>query len=343
MTVLDSKYFWLRRMNVKNKISRVSFALEQIIRILSMQFALAPAAYAVPRKWALSIANILSLLLVILPNPGFITYLRIRSAFGKSRLSSLYLTWDCLARIFRDFVILKRIIYKRENPLNWRIVEKNVDGINSLRKTSEPYIIATGQFAKRLSLSVFSPEVTDGHLVVVGNAPVERIRCLYDLRLRIQYGNLVKATYSCWGRDLEGVFVGNNLSTGRILNRRLHERGNIVCIAVDAPWRETLTGSYNRPFAGWRSRWFSTGAAQLARLAQCPIISCVPMEESDGTIVLEWGVPIRINGSEANNDVNLMNKLLDSVEVAIGERPMQYIIDIGGERRWNSKSKRWED
>ena len=116
-----------------------------------------------------------------------------------------------------------------------------------------------------------------------------------------------------------------------------------VFIDVDAPWRKSLAGSYERPFAGYKSHVFATGAAQLARMARCPIISCVYSLENDGTIVLEWGSPIRIACNDADSDVDVMNKLIDTLELAIGERPTQYVLRIGDSRRWNSRSRRWEE
>jgi hypothetical protein len=328
-------------MYIGAQIYRISYVIEQMIRIVSMQFILAPAAYALPRKLALRIANTLALLLLILPIPGLHTYRQMRSAFGKGRLDSFYLAWGWLARPLSDFVILKRLVYKRENPFHWRIVEKNVEGINSLRESGESYIIVSAHCAKQPGLSMFSPDVTHANPVQIANPLPERILSLYDLRIRLQYWALLKA-YSCWQRSCEFVYI-KNLRAARTLYSRLSERGNVVFIPVDAPWGKTLTGSYERPFAGSKSRVFSTGAAQLAQLAKCPIISCVPLLESDGTVVLEWGEPIRIVGSGAAGNVNAMNKLFDTLEIAVGERPTQYIFEIGCDRRWNSRSRRWED
>lgn len=326
------------------KIWRISYSIEQVIRILSMQFILAPAAYGLPRKWAMFIADALALLLVILPRPGLDTYRQMRSAFGKGRVDSFYLAWGWLARPFRDFVVLKRLLYKRENPFNWRIVERNVDGINSLRESGESYIIANAHFTKEPIFSLYSPGVTYGHPVQVADTPRKRIRGLYDLRIHIQYGTLLKAILSCWGRDPEIIFSGSDLRTARALYKKLCKRGNVVYIAVDAPWPKNLTGStYERPFAGYKSRVFPTGAAQLARMTQCPIISCVCSLESDGTIVLEWGSPIRCVGNRAENDLKVMDELLNVLEVGVGERPTQYIFEIGKGRRWNSRNRRWEN
>lgn len=322
-------------------IRRISFVVEQAVRILSMQFVLAPAAYALPGKLALQIANALALLLLILPIPGFHTYRQMRSAFGKGRLYSLYLAWGWLARPLTDYVILKRLLYKRENPFNWRIVERNVDGINSLRESGESYIIASAHYSKKSSLSMFSPRVTHGNPIQISNPLKERILSLYDLRIHIQYGAFLKA-YPCWQRSYEFVYI-KDLRSARKAYIKLREKGNVVFIPVDGGWSKTPTGSYERPFAGLRSRVFSTGAAQLAQSAKCPIISCVHMLESDGTIVLQWGEPIRIVGNEAADIVNVMNRLLDTLEIAIGERPTQYIFEIGSDRRWNSQSKLWEE
>ncbi len=328
---------------MREQIIRISYHVEQFIRIVSMQFILAPAAYALPRKWALGIADALALSLAVLPVPGFHAYWQMRSAFGKGRLESFFLAWGWLARPLSDFVKLKRLIYRREDPSNWRIVEKNVDGINSLRESGDSYIIASAHFPKEPGLSIFSPGVTYGHPINVGSEPRKRIRSLYDLRIRIQYGALLQALSSCWKRDIEIVFMGSDLRTARTLYKRLYERENVVYMAVDALWHKTPTGSYERPFAGHKNRVFSTGAAQLARLAKCPIISCVSLLESDGTIVLDWGVPIRNIGNEAGNDVDVMDKLIDTLEVAIGENPTQSIYEIGSGRRWNTRNKRWEN
>ncbi len=320
---------------------RISFIVEQAVRILSMQFILAPAAYVLPRELALQIANLLALLLLILPKPGFHTYWQMRNAFGKGRVESLYLAWGWLARPLSDFVVLKRLLYKRENPFNWRIIERNIDHINSLRESGESYIVVAAHYAKESALGIFSPDITYGQIIQVANPFQERIRSLYDLRVRIQYGAFLKA-HSCWGRDCEFVFI-KDLRAALQLYRRLSERGNVIVVPVDAPWQKTATGSYERSFAGQKKCVFSTGAAVLARLAKCPIISCVPLLESDGTVVLEWGVPIRIEGNEAANDIEVMNELLDALEIAVGERPTQYIFEIGGDRRWNPRNRRWEE
>jgi lauroyl/myristoyl acyltransferase len=308
---------------------------------LGMQFVLAPAAFVLPRKLAVATAHAVSLLLLGLPEPGLRTYRKMRRAFGKGRLESMSLAWGWLTRPLSDFVVLKRLVYGRENPVEWKIVERNVENIKALRESGEPYIIAVGHFSKQPCLSAFSPNIIYGNAIQIASPQVKRIRSLYDLRIHIQYGAFLKA-FSCLTRSCEFVYI-KDLRTARTLYNRLRERGNVVFIPVDALWSKTSTGYYERAFAGHKSRVFSIGAAQVAQLTQCPIISCVHKMEGDGTMVLEWSKPIRLVDNDVDKAIEVMNELLDTMEVAVGERPTQYIFEIGGERSWNSQRKRWEN
>jgi lauroyl/myristoyl acyltransferase len=87
-----------------------------------------------------------------------------------------------------------------------------------------------------------------------------------------------------------------------------------------------------------RERSFSMGAARLAKLCKCPIVSCVCWREDDGTIIFQWGSPILSVG----NEIDTMNQLIDAVEEAIAARPTQYVLEVGHERRWNPELGRWQ-
>ena len=316
---------------------------EEVIRIVSMHFILAPAACVLPRRLAIWIANVLALFLVILPSSGLRIYYQIRTAFGKGRFASLYLAWGWLALPFRDFVILKRLINKRENQFNWKIVERNTDGINNLRRSGESYILVSGHFVKEALLSLISPDVSYNHPFQISVDTPKQIRSLYDLRILIQFGALHEALPSCWGRDTGIFIVGSDLRSTTKLYKSLREPGNVIMMNLDAPWNKTLIGYYERPFAGQKNRVFSMGAVQLAQLTRCPLICCVPWLKDDGSIVLEWGEPIRINSTDAAGEVKAMDTLIDILEIAVGKRPTQYYLEIGYDRRWNSQKGRWED
>lgn len=327
------------RMALRAVVTGVIINLSELIRILSMQLFLAPAARLLPKSWAFALAEATSLLLMALPSPGMVTYWRMRRAFGRDRVCSFQLAWGWVARPFRDFVTLKRVLYGREDVARWRIIERYSEEVAGLRESGQSFIVATAHFERAALLGIACPRVTPGNLVTVGHPPPRKIRSLLNLRLRIQYGTMLKALSSAWRRRGEFAFTGSGQSAASLIYQRLREDGNIVSIHVDAPWPKGPTGSYSRPFAGLRKREFSTGAAQLAALTRRPIVSCTYWQQDDRTVVIEWGSPIR----HVENETDTMNRLIDDLEAAIGQRPMQYLFDIGGMRRWNETRHRWED
>jgi lauroyl/myristoyl acyltransferase len=310
----------------------------ELIRILGMQLVLVPAAYLLPKGVALVVARMLSLSLLILPSPGMVTYWQVRRAFGQDRLRSLQLAWGVLARPFQDFVTHKRVLYGLEDISTWKVIERNAEEVARLRASGQSFIIATAHFQRAAMLALACPSITPGHLVTVGHPLPTKIRSPFHVRLRIQYGALLKALSSVWCRSSELAFTGSGQSAAGLIYGRLRQPGNIVSIDVDAAWPKNSTGSYCRPFAGRQDRAFSTGAAQLAALTRCPIVGCVYWQQDDDTVILEWGPLI----NAVANETNAMNHLLDKLESGIGERPSQYVLEIGGERRWNEAGKRWD-
>jgi lauroyl/myristoyl acyltransferase len=331
----------MAKTTIKRLIVNMSLFIEDVIRILTLRFVLAPAAYFLPRNWALGIAGVLTLPLVLLPDPGIRVYWQMRSAFGKGRLDSLRLAWSWLARGYRDFVIHKRIIHNYEHPFNWRFVEKNVEHIVGLRESGESYIVATGHFRQASYYCMYSPAITYGHAISVVGEPLTRVRSIRDWRIRYQFGANIGASHSVLGKDVEVILTGSDLSAARKIHRRLCERGNVVFINIDSWWKKSKSGYFERPCAGLRRRGFTTGTALLAQLSKCSIISCCCFEDGDGTITLEWGPPIRIDGMDPDSIIKGMNTLIDRLEIAVADRPTQYAYEIGGERGWNSNSRRW--
>lgn len=111
---------------------------------------------------------------------------------------------------------------------------------------------------------------------------------------------------------------------------------------VDAPWRKNVRGSFARPFASRSNQWFATGAARLARAAQCPIVLCLSYLDETGIVTFEW---VRVIDppaeQDADADVRISNMLLDDIEAAIGRYPTQYVIDFLGTRRLERRSRQW--
>jgi lauroyl/myristoyl acyltransferase len=318
-------------------IVRYLFSIfDDMLRIASMSLILYPSAYILPRKFAVGIADVLSMLLLISPGSIVNAYLQMRCGFGKGWLGSLALAYKWLRQPFRDFVLFHRIINRREALSNWNIVEKNVEAVKTLRESGEPYVVATGHFLREAILSVGTPKIPGHPILLVAEMP-ERVRSLYELRIRIQFGALLKAASYL---EKETDIVSTGISSYKKILGALREKGNVLLIHIDVPWWAVRSGSFPRPFAGHQSLAFSTGAVRLARLAQCPVVSCTYYVEDDGTVVLGWGSPIC--PKKAADDVRITNALLNDLEIAIGERPTQYILNIGRGRRWNSDKKCWE-
>ena len=150
---------------------------------------------------------------------------------------------------------------------------------------------------------------------------------------------LLKGTLFWHRGDLDFVFVGKGLGAGRELIRSLKSAGNTVIIHIDAPWDRGQPTELIRPFAAMRKRAFATGAARLARICNCALILCNTILENDGSVTLEWGEPILpTENADENQDLLITNQLLDKLEIAIGQRPTQYMLNIGSERKWDSHS-----
>jgi lauroyl/myristoyl acyltransferase len=198
--------------------------------------------------------------------------------------------------------------------------------------------MASAHFKRTAAIAMACPRITPGTFIQVSIPTPKQVKRPHDLRLRIQYGTTLDAASTVWRRPFEYAYTTNGLSGTRLLYKRLSKPGSVVDIHVDAPWPRGTTGSFCRPFAGMKDRSFATGAAHLAKVCRCPIISCVYWQEDDGTVYLQWGTPIL----HVDDEIDTMNRLLDTLEVAIGERPTQYVLDIGHDRRWNAALRRWE-
>lgn len=326
-------------MRLKSALVHFDRHITELLRIVVLQVFLVPAAYLLPRSWALAAAKVLSLSLFVFPAPGITVYRSMRCLFGDNPIRSFQFAWGWIARPFLDFVILSRVLYGREDVFKWKIVEKNAEEVAHLRESGQSFIVATAHFERAALLAMACPRVTPGNLIQVGHAAPRQLNRPYDLRLRIQYGTLLTTLSTAWRRPFEFAFTNTGQSAARSLYERLSKPGSIVNIHLDAAWPPSATGSFCRPFAGVKSRNFSTGAAQLAKLCKCPIVSCVYWREDDGTVFLQWGSPIL----RVDDEVDTMNRLIDTLEVAVGERPTQYVLDIGQERRWNAALRRWDN
>ena len=261
--------------------------------------------------------------------------------FGVSRTAALRLSRGKLSQHLRDFVVCRRVILGRETG-NLKITERNAESIRALRSSGESYIVAASHFGREANINLYSSRITPGHILLVTGQRSPHIGTVHTWS-RLQYATYIKAFYHAHGGNLTHVIVGLEPSAAT-LYANLSKPGCVAVIAVDAPWQSEGPHCFARPFAAHRSRGFSLGAIALARLARCAIIRCISWRENDGTIVLDWGDPIKPapRGTKAE-DISIMNKLLEGMEVAIGKRPAQYLLETCGPRRWDPHLERWKD
>jgi len=331
-------------MGLRAVVKRTSFVIEQGIRIVGMQLVLRPAAYVLPRYLGIWLAGTIALLLLLLPFPGLAKYREMRKAFGHGGIQSCYLTWRWLARPFVDFVSAERCIAGRETPGDLGIMEYNAESINALRGSGESYIIALGHFAREAVGALYLPSITPGHIVIVSVPLPGHSGRLGDIRTRLQLGTLLKAGYAVHLGNGTFVFTKSKQPASGKIYAELQKPGNTAFINIDAPVEGRGPGFVWRAFAGHKKRAFSMGAVKLARLSGCAIIGCVCFKKGDGTTVIEWGDAIRCSEGEAKaEEMSAMNKLVDGIELAIGRRPDQYVLDIGDERRWDAQREEWQD
>ena len=323
---------------------RVALHVQDVIaecaRTIAMLFVLGPAADYLPHKWARALARQMAFLAAItVMDNGRRAYTTMKRAFDVSDERALGLAREWLATQFCDFVALRRVARGREKPANWRIVQTNEGLLRQLRESRTPFILATGQFSREATLACFTPLVCPEGMIVAVQPEIPLVWQPRAMRLRVQYGQLLDGWYHASPGKLEYYIIGQSQ---RSLRERVQIPGTIIYITVDAYW--FADDAYRRPFAGYGSYPVTTRPAKLARLAQCPILVCVPYIDSDGKVVLEWGPiipPPLPEDSEA--DARITNSLIDALECAVGLRPTQYANAIGVGRRWNASAGQWQE
>lgn len=329
-------------MTLRTSFGAVASSLEDAFRIAALRGVLRPAADFFPRRLGLALADGIATILLTFSQSGVAAFREGRRAFGLGTFAALRLARRRVARPLRDYVFMRRVARGREDPQALKLVERGCEGVRQLQAEGRSYIVATAHVARQGMFGMYSPSIAPAHRVHVGAPVPARPRSLEERRAALQYEASLKALLSGHVGLVEVVYVSpEHQSPALPLVRRLRKAVTAVYIHVDAPWawRDAEKTVHERPFAGDASRTFSIGAARLAKLAKCPIVTCIPIAEDDGSIVLEWGTPIFASDDEAAT----MDLLLDTIETAIGKRPDQYVLPIGFARRWDARTQRWSD
>lgn len=315
-------------------------ALTQSVEAIraAMFATLSVVARHLPRSWALGLANFFQSILAISPIGGRAR--RVMAATFPSECNIKKLTADWLGRPFRDHVMAVRIASAHEPLEGWTIETRNAPWI--LKDAEASFIIASGHFSREAMTALYLPWVVNRRLATVV-APMTQSKDPRGLRVRLQMREMRAGIKLVRNGDVDIAEVAGKSFLVRLLHH-LRDPGGAVIIATDASWGANHTGGYTRPFAGYAEQSFALGTARLARLSQRPIVTCVPFLDGDRRIVVDWSPVIPApERDDADADIRVTNEILDWIERRIGERPDQYVLSFGRDRRWSSTAKCWID
>ena len=68
------------------------------------------------------------------------------------------------------------------------------------------------------------------------------------------------------------------------------------------------------------------------------------MSDDGTTVRMRMFGPFHSNAASTDQqDIDVTQQVLDVIESEVGERPCDYVLDIGGERRWDPETHSWRD
>lgn len=310
---------------------------------VAVLLVLRATASLLPGQVAFAVARVCGLSTTLLSVRGFRTLGHMRKTFRLPFFLAFHTTWDYLARPYTDFVLFRRILDGREDISKWSIIEENADAVKKLRGSDAPFIVATAHFAREATVTLYTPWIVPGRLkALVVPLPAFSWRPSV-LRTRLQFGQMLQIIRHI-NPGAECVYTGSELKPIALVHSLL-QPGTRAIIHLDATVGPNELGSFSSPFAGHGQLAFAVGTARLARLAHCPIIPCVPRVVKHRQIELQWGEPVLPHPTKESkqDDASVTSELLGFFEVAIGERPSQYVLPIGEDRRWEPDRIRWSD
>jgi hypothetical protein len=324
----------------------VAKAFHDLLIWAGMAGVIKPAAKVLSRNMLMRVADGLGVIVSLFPF-GIKTYWTVRSAYGLTRLGAMRMSAQCHARIFRDNVVMRRMIEGVEDIDGYKLREVNPEKVTALAETGESFIVVTGHFTREALLILYTRCAQMGQVIALVNERPKLSGSLFERlhqhKLITQYGSMIDCLECIAPGKIEQVLAGANKQPMKPLMRKMKKAGNLAFFAIDAPWHGDTKGAISRPFASESKQVFALGATRLARSTGCPLVICFPWLDEDGTVVIEWGDPISISRQDEKGEQKVMNEFLDQIEVNIGRRPNQYVLPIGFGRHWDKHTKSWVD
>jgi lauroyl/myristoyl acyltransferase len=303
------------------------------VRIVA--FLVLRCASYLPRTWAFRAADWVGSIYAASP-VGRRLRKEMANSFPDGDAAKIASEW--ITRPFRDYVHTVRIVRLKDHPPESHVEFHNAP--SELKTPGQSVIIAAGHFSREAMSGLYLRNLLPKPMATAV-ASLDPSMDLRAVRLRIQLGEMVRGIECLREGDVDVVFVGRGGTLSRLV-RDLKKPGALIVLGSDSIVTGGRDGGLDRPFAGHASVSFALGTARLARMAQCPVVTCVPFLDTDGRIVVEWGelIPAPARDDEAA-DIRITNAILDVFERAVGQRPGQYVLPIGTGRRWDAGAQCW--
>jgi len=315
-----------------------------LLRGLMLLLIFRPAAFVLPERFIWGLAYCCATVFVVLQASGRRMAHDYRAAFGVSRGVALKMAIRTHATRFHEFSYLQKIILRWIDPFSSPVHIEASDEARAIVAGSGSFMVALAHFERTKAVAaIFHPTVFDGRPVHAVAFKLPNLVFLPHLwRMSLQLRQLLRATRQARPHGLEFVYLGG--ATGKLIDTLRTQRA-MATVNIDAHWPRGRSSSLTRPFAGATHRTFSTGSAKLARMSGAPLLLAIPMMSDDGDAVrMRLFGPFHSNAtSEDQRDIEVTQRMLDVIEREVGERPCEYLLDIGGDRRWDPGAQRWLD
>lgn len=314
-----------------------------LMRGIMLALIIRPAACVLPKFAIWGVAYFLAVF-VVLQASGRRLMQDYRAAFGLSRAAAFGMALRTHARRFNEFSLQQKVIVGWHKAFSLPVNLEAGDEARRIIEGPGSFMLAMSHFERTDAAStLFHPTVFGGRPVYAVAFKLPNLLILpHFWRMGLQLRQLLRATRRARPEGLEFVYLGGATHT---LVEKLRTERAIVSVNIDAHWPRGRGSSLSRPFAGATQRTFSTGSAKLARLAGAPMLLGIPvMAEGGESVRMRIFGPFRsCAASEEQQDVEVTQQILDIIEREVGERPCEYLLDIGGDRCWDSGSRAWQD
>ena len=250
---------WISIWAASAHVKRISWHLEQVIRLVGIYAVVPPAAYVLGNRGHG-------------PWRGPASFL-CRWLFFRFR--ALMYTGKCAGRVRKEPIssfFLRGAMWPAYSAISFFLsgccMDVRIRPSGGLSKGTRRPLTAWDKPASRTSLQadIFSGKLLWGWWLLrwrPGTSPASAnvlparngIYTIYGTAFIMKRGS---RWYLLSGKAPKVVFAGSSPLATRVLFQQLRERGNVVMIFLDVPWEKSRPGSFERPFAGNKYRVFAT-------------------------------------------------------------------------------------